>query len=87
RVGGRVKTIEIGFGDVLPLAGIVAVILALAFYPQFGLRRSQASVRATLVGTEAQQHQFVGWTGYAPLSASVGRPHRVYTYSSGSTSP
>ncbi|MGH2890500.1 MAG: complex I subunit 4 family protein, partial [Solirubrobacteraceae bacterium] len=87
RVGERVRTLEIGFGDVLPLAGIVAVILALAFFPQFGLRRSQASVRATLVGTEAQQHQLVGWTRYAPLSASVGRPHRVYIYSSGSSSP
>ena len=35
---------------------IVLVILVLAFYPQFGLTRSEPTVRAALAGTTAQQH-------------------------------
>jgi NADH-quinone oxidoreductase subunit M len=48
RVGPRVATRELALGDTAVLAGIVLVILALAFYPQFGLRRSEPSVRATI---------------------------------------
>ncbi len=48
RVGPRVASREIGFADAAAIVPIVAVILALAFYPQFGLRRSQSTVNATL---------------------------------------
>ncbi len=39
---------EIGFADAAAIAPIVAVILALAFYPQFVLRRSEATVKSTV---------------------------------------
>jgi hypothetical protein len=31
---------------------IIAVILALAFYPQFGLRRSEPTVKSTLAAVD-----------------------------------
>jgi len=85
RVGPRVATRELTRGDVVPLAGVVAVILVLAFYPQFGLSRSQATVDQT-VGTmqlaargwyayaplTASTYAASGWTGYAPLGAAGG---------------
>jgi NADH-quinone oxidoreductase subunit M len=48
RVGPKVASREIGLNDAVVLVPIVLVILALAFYPQFGLRRSALSVRATV---------------------------------------
>jgi NADH-quinone oxidoreductase subunit M len=49
RVGPSVASRELALADVAAIAPIVAVILALAFYPQFGLRRSEPSVRATIL--------------------------------------
>jgi NADH-quinone oxidoreductase subunit M len=54
RVGPRVATRELALGDIAVLVPIVLVILALAFYPQFGLRRSEPSVRSTLAPAQAQ---------------------------------
>jgi NADH-quinone oxidoreductase subunit M len=48
RVAPKVTSREIGFGDAAAIVPIVTVILALAFYPQFGLRRSQPTVTSTL---------------------------------------
>jgi NADH-quinone oxidoreductase subunit M len=48
RVGRLVASRELRFADALPIAGIVLVILALAFYPQFGLRRSGPTVKTIL---------------------------------------
>ena len=45
RVGPKVTSFEIGVGDALAIVPMVLVILVFAFYPQFGLRRSQNSVR------------------------------------------
>jgi NADH-quinone oxidoreductase subunit M len=56
RVGPTVSSFEIGIGDALPLIGVLAVILVLAFYPQFGLRRSEPTLKATLAPTLAQLH-------------------------------
>ena len=39
---------------VLPVVGLLAVILVLAFYPQFGLRRSQPAVNAAVAPAQAQ---------------------------------
>jgi NADH-quinone oxidoreductase subunit M len=49
RTGPRVSSFEISLSDALPVGGILAVILVLAFYPQFGLRRSERTLRATIV--------------------------------------
>jgi NADH-quinone oxidoreductase subunit M len=48
RLGPIVASRELRVLDALPIAGLVLVILALAFYPQFGLRRSQPTVRAVV---------------------------------------
>jgi NADH-quinone oxidoreductase subunit M len=77
RVRTTVRSLDIGLADLAALVPIVAVILALAFYPQWGLRRSQATVRSTLVPAEAQSGATFtalrvppGWTAYAPLVKS-----------------
>ena len=49
RVGPRVSSFEISLSDAIPVAGILLVILVLAFYPQFGLRRSQSTLKETIV--------------------------------------
>ncbi|HUA48691.1 MAG TPA: NADH-quinone oxidoreductase subunit M [Solirubrobacteraceae bacterium] len=54
RVGSKVASREIGLIDVVALAPIVLIILVLAFYPQFGLRRSEPSVRAAIAPAQAQ---------------------------------
>jgi len=48
RVGPRVASRELRLADAAAIAPIVLAILALAFFPQFGLSRSQASVNATV---------------------------------------
>ena len=64
RVGPRVASHEIRLGDAAVLSPIVLAILALAFFPQFGLSRSQRTVQATLGSSRA-------------LIAIVGPPRRV----------
>jgi NADH-quinone oxidoreductase subunit M len=54
RVGRGVTSYDIGISDLVALVPLVLVILALAFYPQFGLSRSQASVRAAVAPAEFQ---------------------------------
>jgi len=48
RVGPKVKSRDITMRDGLVLVPLVAVILFLALYPQFALRRSEDSVKATV---------------------------------------
>jgi NADH-quinone oxidoreductase subunit M len=48
RVGPDVTSRELTLSDALPIVPIVLAILALAFYPQFGLKRSQQSVAAAV---------------------------------------
>jgi NADH-quinone oxidoreductase subunit M len=48
RVGPHVASREIGFGDGLVIAPLVAVILALALYPQLALDRSEDSVKTSI---------------------------------------
>ena len=59
RVGPKVASRELALPEVAAIAPIVLVILALAFYPQFGLRRSEPTVKAvvapaqTMTGTSS----------------------------------
>ena len=53
RVTPSVDSRELALPDVAAIAPIVLVILALAFFPQFGLRRSEASLNATIASTQA----------------------------------
>jgi NADH-quinone oxidoreductase subunit M len=61
RVARGVTSYDIGISDLVALVPLVVVILALAFYPQFGLSRSQASVKAAVAPAE-----FQGVTGGVP---------------------
>jgi NADH-quinone oxidoreductase subunit M len=53
RVGPSVNSREIGLADAAAIVPIVLVILVLAFYPQFGLKRSEPTVKATVAGFNA----------------------------------
>jgi NADH-quinone oxidoreductase subunit M len=48
RVGEQVNSFEIGVGEAAAVVPLVLVILALAFFPQFGIHRSQATVKQTI---------------------------------------
>ena len=48
RVGQSVNSVEIGRPEAIAIVPLAVVILVLAFYPQFGLSRSEHSVRAAL---------------------------------------
>jgi NADH-quinone oxidoreductase subunit M len=53
REGPRVVSRELRLSDALPIVPLVLAILALAFYPQFGLKRSQQSVTAAVAPAQA----------------------------------
>ncbi len=65
RVGPRVTSYDISLADALPVAGLLAVILVLAFDPQFGLRRSQSTVNQAVAPAQAQ------------LAAQAASAHKV----------
>src|SRR5581483_10530182 len=48
RAGEKVHSREIVIGEAAAIIPLVAVILVLAFYPQFGLHRSEATVKQTV---------------------------------------
>jgi NADH-quinone oxidoreductase subunit M len=62
RVGPRVTSFDISIGDALPVIGLLVVILVFAFYPQFGLRRSQPTVNSAVAPAQAQIAQLSGHT-------------------------
>ncbi len=51
RVNPKVTSREIGRADYLTIVPLVAVILVLAFYPQFALKRSQSTVNNSVAAT------------------------------------
>ena len=55
RVGRLVASRDLRLADAVAITPIVVIILALAFYPQFGLRRSESTVRATVAPVAAIQ--------------------------------
>jgi NADH-quinone oxidoreductase subunit M len=73
RVGPKVKSREIGVGEAAVIVPIVAVILALAFYPQFGLRRSQSSVKAAIAPAQVAQAAGAAQVAQARGSAQVAQ--------------
>jgi NADH-quinone oxidoreductase subunit M len=52
RVGPAVQSHELGAREAVAIVPILAVILVLAFYPQFGLTRSERSVRSSLAAVQ-----------------------------------
>ena len=55
RVGAAVTSIGIGRSEVIAIVPIVAVILVLALYPQFGLRRSEPTLKSSIAGVQSVQ--------------------------------
>jgi NADH:ubiquinone oxidoreductase subunit 4 (subunit M) len=55
-VGRPVVSREIGLADALALVPLVLIILVLAFYPQFGLKRSEPSVRTAVTPAAIAVH-------------------------------
>jgi NADH-quinone oxidoreductase subunit M len=51
RVGAGVHSKEIGVAEAVATVPLVAIILVLAFYPQFGLSKSETSVKVALYPT------------------------------------
>jgi NADH-quinone oxidoreductase subunit M len=69
RVGPRVASREIEFRDLVALVPLVIAILVLAFYPQFFLRRSEPTVKATVAAVSSPSLPS-GFTAYAPLRSA-----------------
>jgi NADH-quinone oxidoreductase subunit M len=101
RVGGRVRSFEVTSNEAIAIVPLVLIILALAFYPQFGLSKSHNSVAlavypAASLSGHVQLSQFVassgtretGWFGYklpGAVSYSRGKAQRIYVYDQTST--
>jgi NADH-quinone oxidoreductase subunit M len=64
RLAPSVESREIGFGDLIAITPLVLVILAFAFYPQFGLKRSEASATASVAAAQERA------AGTVPLVSS-----------------
>ena len=56
RVAPTVTSREIRLAEAIPIVPVVLLILVFAFYPQFGLKRSQQTVKSTVAPAEIQQH-------------------------------
>jgi len=57
RVAPTVDSREVTFGDLTLLVPIVLAILALALYPQFGLKRSEPAAKASVAAVSTQSAQ------------------------------
>jgi NADH-quinone oxidoreductase subunit M len=58
RVGASVVSREIGLREAAAVVPVVLIILVLAFYPQFGLRRSQPALKTALTPAELYSEGF-----------------------------
>jgi NADH-quinone oxidoreductase subunit M len=70
RTGPNVASREMALADVSAIAPIALIILVLAFYPQFGLKRSELSVRAAVRAAAVQSH-------IPGRAVATGAPRRV----------
>jgi NADH-quinone oxidoreductase subunit M len=101
RVGGRVHSFEVKPSEAIAIVPLCLIILALAFYPQFGLSKSESSLKVAMYPAAAQgstapyalngaeQALLMGaHFTYQPL-ASVAyapvKPRRIYIYRKTST--
>jgi NADH-quinone oxidoreductase subunit M len=71
RVGSGVNSFEIERREAIAIVPVLLVVLVFAFYPQFGLSRSQTAVNRSLARTSAQRGQTIR------LALA---PRRIYTY-------
>ncbi|HWD68709.1 MAG TPA: NADH-quinone oxidoreductase subunit M [Solirubrobacteraceae bacterium] len=87
RVGGRVHSIEIQRREAVAIVPLCLIILALAFFPQFGLSKSETSMRVAVLPAAAADGGHVDMSQYAAgfPAYSPARPRRVYAYGKTST--
>jgi NADH-quinone oxidoreductase subunit M len=71
RVGRGVHSREMRLGEAVAIVPLVIVVLALALYPQFGLKRSQRSLNVAVAPVSLMSGGTVN-----------GLPRRIYTYGS-----
>jgi NADH-quinone oxidoreductase subunit M len=87
RVGGRVHSIELNRSEAIAIVPLCLIILALAFFPQFGLSKSETSMKVAIYpaavanGGHVQLSQYIadsdgrtGWFSYEPLSSVAYSP-------------
>jgi NADH-quinone oxidoreductase subunit M len=67
RTGARVESRELTFREGLVLVPLVLVIIAIALYPQFGLKRSEKTVVSVTAPVSALAELGPGATEFAPL--------------------
>jgi NADH-quinone oxidoreductase subunit M len=77
RVGGKVATHEMVGAEAIAIVPLVAIILVLAFYPQFGLKRSERSVGVALAPTAALASPPSGTTASSGTPTATARLARV----------
>jgi NADH-quinone oxidoreductase subunit M len=91
RVGGRVRSFEVKPGEAIAIIPLCLIILALAFYPQFGLSKSEASVKTAILpaalanGGHIDPAQYADlsaghWWSYPPLSETAYSPVKSSTH-------
>jgi NADH-quinone oxidoreductase subunit M len=66
REGPNVDSRDIGLPELAALVPLVAVILVLAFYPQFGLRRSEPTLKQTVAAAQQMTGSNPGLQASAP---------------------
>jgi NADH-quinone oxidoreductase subunit M len=71
RVGPRVLSREIEMREAAAVVPLVGVILVLAFYPQFGLKRSEPALKAAIAPAELQTGTFPGARALADAGVPV----------------
>ncbi len=71
RVGPKVASREIGIAEAAAIVPLVLVVLVLAFYPQFVLRRSEPTLKTAIAATDPSHNDYYGSPSYAPLTAST----------------
>lgn len=92
RVGGSVRSFEVRRSEAIAIVPLCLIILALAFFPQFGLSRSERTMKvamypAAAAGSSApyalngaEQAALLGgrrgWWSYPPLSAVAYSPRK-----------
>jgi len=72
RVGAHVSSREIRLAEAAAIVPLVAVILVLAFYPQFVLERSDPTLKTSLPATAAPAR-----VAYRSSSPAIGQPVKV----------
>ncbi|MDE3131823.1 MAG: NADH-quinone oxidoreductase subunit M, partial [Acidobacteriota bacterium] len=78
RVGGGVRSVEVRASEAVALVPLCLIILALAFFPQFGLSKSETSMRVALYpaaqAASTAPYALPGATAY--LSGGAGQAGR-----------